>query len=267
MTASGQEGADGQPAGDAPRDPGTGAGAAGPGEGTARTPKGGMSTGAKVLFGCLGLTVVGIIGVAVALTIGGLALKKGVESALGTVERQEEAGAVLRRIEEDHPFEPPGDGVVGEERLARFLGATEEAWGEIRPWAEDLIELRDQATSERGGFSAVREMASGARAVGGLARSRVALAESLDAHEMSLGEYVWTGIQLDRAVDGLEGDRSTEGVPQANLELARRHSGQLPRFDSDGGDDSGAVLAVAIVWGMTDLSTWQAMGLDTLTAR
>lgn len=228
---------------------------------------GGMSTGAKVLFACLGLTVVGIVVLAVAVGVLGLGIWRGADSLRTTVEEQQAASERLQQIEEDHPFEPPEDGVVGEERLARFLAVTEEAWEEMRPWAEDLRELRETATTGRGGLGQLRDMASGARAMGGLARSRVVLVEALDAHDTSLGEYIWTGIQLDRAADALEGDRSTEGVPPANLELVEGHTGELPRFDSGEGDDSGAVLAVAVLWGMADLSTWQAMGLDTLTAR
>lgn len=230
--------------------------------------KEGMSTGAKVLFGCLGVTVLGILGLVVALTVGGFALKRGVDSAMGSMERQQEASEMLERVEEEHPFEPPEEAVVGEERLERFLAATETAWEEIQPWAEDLEEIREAGRSESA-MGAMRELVSGARALGGIGRSRVALAEALAAHEMSLGEYVWTGIQLDRAVDAVEGDRSAESVPEANLELARSRQGELPHFDASGDDEigSGVVLAVATLWGMTDLSTWQAMGLDTLTAR
>lgn len=248
---------------------GPGSGPGGPGGGAPPDPprERGMSTGAKVLFACLGLTVVGIVLAAVAVGVLGFGIWRGADSIRTTVEEQQQAGDMLRTIEREHPFEPPDDGVVDEERLERFLAATDDAWEEIRPWAGDLAELREAAASEQGGLGALREMASGARALGGLARSRVALAEALAAHDMSLGEYVWTGIQLDRAVDAAEGDRATDDVPQANLELVERHAGELPRFDSDEGDDPGAVLAVAILWGMTDLSTWQAMGLDTLTAR
>lgn len=240
-----------------------GAGTSAPGA----PPKGGMSTGAKVLFACLGLTVLGFIGLAVALTVGGFALKRGMESAIGTMEEQQEASEVLRQVEEENPFEPPEDGVVGEDRLERFLAVTGTAWEEIRPWAEDLRQISEAARRGDSGIGALRDLASGARAMGGLARSRVVLAETLQAHDMSLGEYVWTGIQLDRAVDALEGGRSTESVPPANLELVEGRTDELPRFDSGEAEDPGVVLAVAVLWGMTDLSTWQAMGLDTLTAR
>lgn len=244
---------------------GGGGGGVDPGPGDAKK---GMSTGAKVLFGCLAVTVLGIAGLVVALAVGGFALQRGVESAVGSMEQQQQASEMLEEVEAEHPFEPPEDAVVGEERLERFLGATETAWQEIQPWAEDLEEIR-QAVRSESAMGAIRDLASGARALGGIARSRVALAEALAEHEMSLGEYVWTGIQLDRAVDAVEGDRSAESVPEANLELARSRQGELPRFDASGEEEigSGVVLAVATLWGMADASTWQALGLDTLTAR
>lgn len=236
---------------------------------------GGMSTGAKVLFACLGVTVLGIVAAAVAVGVLGFGIWRSTDSIRTTVGEQQQAGDMLQEIENEHPFEAPEDGVVDEEGLNRFLAVTEDAWQEIQPWAEDLRELRETAAGERGALEGLRALASGARAVGGLARSRVALAEALDAHETSLAEYIWTGIQLDRAVDAVEGDRSTEGVPPANLELVEGRAAEIPRLDGsmegEGveavGDDSGAVLAVAVLWGMTDLSTWQAMGLDTLTER
>lgn len=228
-----------------------------------------MSTGAKLLFACLGVTVVGIMGLAVAVAVGGFALKRGVESALGTVEEQQEATDMLRRIEEEHPFDPPDDGVVGERRLSRFLAVTETAWDDIQPFAEDLDQLREAARTDRRGLSGLRDVASGARAIGGMVRARVQLAEALDAHDMSLGEYVWTGIQLERAMDAAEGGRPAESVPDANLALARSHGDDIPRFDSDEDEAMGpeVVLAVATIWGMADLSAWQALGLDTLAAR
>lgn len=231
-------------------------------------PRQGMSTGAKVLFGCLGVSLLGIVVIGVVVFMGGLALKRGVDSAVGTMEQQQEASAMLRRIEEEHAFAPPDDGGVTERQLERYLAVTEQAWDDMRPWAEDLQEVRDAAGNERTGMAALREMASGARALGGLARSRVVLAEALDEHEMSLGEYVWTGIQLSRAEDARTGGRPTGSVPGDNLALAERHAGDLPSMSGggDNDDEQDMVLAVATLWGMSDLSTWRALGLDTLAA-
>jgi len=84
-------------------------GGAGPETGPSKE---GMSTGAKVLFGCLGVAVLGILGLVVALTVGGFALKRGVESAVGSMEQQQEASEMLEEVQEENPFEPPEDGEI-----------------------------------------------------------------------------------------------------------------------------------------------------------
>lgn len=221
-----------------------------------------MSTGAKLFFGCAVLFVVGILGVGAVVTVGGFALRGGIQSAMGTFEDQQAATETLQRLDDEHPFEPPTDGIVSQARLERFLAVTRDAWTEMEPWAEDLHEL-----SEAGGegLGRLRELATGARAIGGMVRSRMALADALDAHDTPLGEYLWTGLTLERTAEAMERNR-TDGVPDANVQLVTSRADDLPRL---GGRDqgSGLVLALATVWGMSDLSTWRAMGLDTLVAR
>lgn len=238
----------------------------GPEAAAGATPRKGMSTGAKVFFGCLALAFLGVVGVVVALAVGGVALKRGFESAMGSVEEHREATETLHRLETEHPFEPPADGVVGEERLQRFLAVTDDAWQEMQPWADDLRDLRDAARPFRGGLGRLQDVAAGARAIGGLARSRLALAAALDRHDVSLGEYAWTGLTLARAAEAREkGGGATDQVPEANLALVEAHSGELPGFDAD--DGSGVVLAVATLWGVNELPMWEGLGLDTLVSR
>jgi hypothetical protein len=227
-----------------------------------------MTTGMKVLLGCLAVTFLGIIGIGAAVLVGGLALKRGVESTMGVVEEQQDATETLRRVEEEHPFEPPDDGVVREENVERFLAVTEEAWEAMRPWAEDLEQVRAAAEAGQGGATPrLRDLAAGARAVGGLARSRVVLAEALESHETSLAEYAWTGLSLSRAAEVRDGEAAPGSVPDANVELARRYGDRLPILDGDEEPGPGTVLAVATLWGLSELSTWRAMGLDTLMGR
>lgn len=232
-------------------------------------PKKGLSTGAKVLIGCLGVMVLAGVVLAVAIGVGGMALRSQFQDFTGGMEEQQEASEAMERLAEEHPFTPPDDGVVTEDQLDLFVAVTDQVWEDIRPWAEDLQQLARRSRERgEGGTSGLREMAGGLQAIGGFARARVQLAEALEEEGMSAGEYIWTGLNLHRAMEGLEGDRPAESVPDENLRLVERHRDRLPAFeDEDGEAGPGLVLAVATIWGMTDLSTWQAMGLDTLQTR
>ena len=232
---------------------------------------GGMSTGTKLVLGCLGLIGLGFVAVSIAFWVGGMALKRGVESAFGGLDEHLEASEILGRLETEHPFEVPGDGVVTEERLLRFLAATDGAWDELESWATETAALGDRAGSgEAGGLG---DMLSGAKSLAGGARARIVLAESLEEAEISLGEYVWTGLTMDRAAKAAERPTDQPGVPAANRALLERYGPRVPRLNEDEAEGEaseaggrGTVLGVAILWGMTELSTWKAMGLDTLGA-
>ena len=240
-----------------------------PGGASGAQPKKGMSTGVKLLFGCLGVAFLGVMALAVVVMVGGVALWRGADSVANRVEDQQAAAETLERIEEEHPFDPPEDGVVDEDQLERFLAVTADAWEDIGPWAEDLEALAQSPTTSEGAGAMERlgGLASGARAIGGLMQSRVALAETLEEHDTSLAEFVWTGLMMSRAAEVRAGERRGEGVPAENVELAERYEGRLPRLRSGERNDAGAVLGVATMWGLTELSTWQAMGFDTLMAR
>lgn len=234
--------------------------------GAAPSPKKGMSTGQKVLIGCLVLAVLMAVLVAAAVGVGGWFIKGKVSDFVGGVQEQQEATEVLQRVAEDNPFTVPEDGVIGEDRLDRFVRATNTAWEGLQPWAEDLAVLKQRGNT--GGRPSVRDMARGMQAVTGFARARTTLADALDDAGMSVGEYVWTGFSLVRAQDALEGDRSDETVPQANIELVRAHQDELPDFDATSGEPGpGLVLAVATAFGTMDPTMWQALGLDTLSNR
>lgn len=254
-----------RPVADGPEaSPGAGPADSGGGQGGdtsagAARPSRGLPTGLKILFGCLGVVALGLIVLAVAVGVGGFALKRGIESTVGGLAEHREATDAMERLEREHPFEVPTNGVVAEGRLRRFLAVTDRAWAGMRPWAEEIRDLR--ARSEAGEQPRLRDAATGARAVGGIARSRVALAEALEAEGMSLGEYAWTGLTLSRAADAERGGPSSN-VPEENRRLAARYASELaPLEDEDG---PGLVLAVAFFWGLSEAPTWRALGLDTL---
>lgn len=224
----------------------------------------GLPTGLKVLFGCLGVFALGAILLAVTVGVGGVALKRGIENTVGSFEEHREASDALARLERDHPFEVPAHGAVTEEHVDRFLAVTERAWDEVRPWAEEVEAFRARAATEDG--VRLRDALTGARAVGGVGRSRVALAEALEAEGVSLGEYAWTGLTLERAAEASRGGGPATGVPPGNLRLVSRYADTLPDFESDEPGPS-TVLAVATLWALSEATTWSALGLDTLGGR
>ncbi|MGD2070795.1 MAG: hypothetical protein PVI57_19130 [Gemmatimonadota bacterium] len=219
-----------------------------------------MSTGVKLLIGCVILLILAGVALAVALGVGGFALKRQLDSFLGGLEDQQEASQTLERLEQEYPFEVPEDGVVSSSQLDRFVAVTDAAWDEIRPLAEELADL-ERIRDESDGGPGIRELIGGARALGGFTRARLVLADELEAEGMSLSEYVWTGTSLQRAVEG-EG-----AVPEENARLARENQGRLPAFEDDDEPGPETVLAVATLWGMMDMSSWSALGLDTLVNR
>ncbi len=226
-------------------------------------PSRGLPTGLKLLFGCLGVVALGLIVLAVAVGVGGFALKRGIESTVGGLEEHREATEALGSLEREHPFEVPSDGVVTERRLRRFLSVTDRAWEEMRPWADEIRELRKR--SSMGEQPGLRDAFAGARAVGGIARSRLALAGALEAEGMSLGEYAWMGLTLSRAVEAArEQAGAAPGVPEENRRLASRYEAELAPLERE--DGPGLVLAVAVFWGLSEAPTWRALGLDTLAA-
>lgn len=228
----------------------------------------GLSTGVKVLIGCLGCFGILAVTLSVATAVGGFAVKRQIERFVGGLSEQQEATETMRRVSEEHPFEVPADGVVTGDRLERFLAVTEEAWEEIEPWAEDVAELQELGRqAERGEVQDLREMIGGFRSIGGFARARVQLAEALEEVGMPLDEYVWTGLTLTRAAEAVEEGEATGSIPPENVDLVRSRD-DLPRLTGEEGEvGPGLVLAVATLWGMADGDTWNALGLDTLVSR
>jgi len=220
---------------------------------------GGLPVAVKLFLGCLGVVVVVLVVLAVGVGVGGFALKRGIESTVGSLGEHREASETLDRLSRDHPFEVPADGVVSERGVEKFVAVTNRAWEEMRSWGEDLDELRE----DPGSRSTLGDALGGAKAMGGAARARIVLAEALEAEGVSLGEYAWTGLTLARAARARRGRGGTSGVPEKNLRLVERHEDALPDFDSrEAGPHM--VLDVATFWGMTESSVWSAFGLDTL---
>lgn len=238
--------------------------AGGPVPGEGAPPPKGLSTGAKVAIGCGGLVFLGLVGAVIAITAGGFFLKRQADEFSEGLERQVAAGETLERLAREHPFDPPEDGALDPERVEVFFEVTDAAFTEVEPWARDL----ERAGAAEEGAGRLSELTAGIRGMGGMARSREVVARHLDEHGMSLGEYVWTGFTLLRARDATRRADDDAGVPPANLELAREHRMRLDELADEPGEDvdRSVVLALATVWGMSEPSTWRALGLDTLAA-
>lgn len=163
-------------------------------------PKRRMPTGLKVAIGCLAAFFALAAIAAVALGVGGLWLKdragdfvEGVESR---AEAQQEATAILERLERDRPFSPPEFGRIEPSSAERFFEATSLAWTQIEPIVRDLDEIAER---NRDGRPWIGDMVDGMRNVGLLTDSRLHIARALDRAGLSLDEYVWTGQALKRA--------------------------------------------------------------------
>jgi hypothetical protein len=196
-----------------------------------------MSTGKKVAIGCGIVAILAIVALIVATVAGGLFLKRKADQFTGGVEAQTEASENLQELEQDHPFSPPADGLIGSDRADRFFEVTDQAWEEM----DDVAGLQ------------------------GLGRARVALADALEENDMPASEYLWTGLSLMRAYEELDRPASESGIPQENLDLAAEHRAELAEIDEteDGEIGKGMVLGIAVTWGMTEGNVG-ALGIDTL---
>ncbi len=235
-----------------------------PAEGSAPPPpppKKGMSTGAKIAIGCGALAVLAIIVIVVVTLAGGMFLKHKAGDLKSGIEAQQQAGETIDRLESDHPFTPPQDGIVGEDRAGRFFAVTDDAWDEIEDWASDM-QKRGERIDARNGKAGVGDVAAGLK---GLGHSRVALAEALDDHDMPVSEYLWTGMALMHAYQNLDQPAGQSGVPQENLDLAADHRQELAEIAADHGDgkpSKAMVFGLAWTWGATQVPA--VTGWDTL---
>lgn len=224
-------------------------------------PKQGMSTGAKVAIGCGILAVLAIVGVIVAIVAGGMFASRKLDELGGGLEAQQQAAETIHELERDHPFTPPQDGVVREDRAETFFDVTDAAWEGMQEWVADM-EDRTADIEARGGEAGVRDAMAGLQ---GLGRSRVALTEALADHDMPVSEYLWVGTTLAHAYSRLDQPAASSGVPAENLEIAAEHRDRLADLAEDD-DASGRAVVLGIAWTLATSEgvTSSIPGLDTL---
>jgi hypothetical protein len=222
-----------------------------------------MSTGAKVAIGCGILALLAIIGVVVAIVAGGIFVSRKADDITGGLEAQQEASEAVQELEREHPFTPPSDGVVRSDRAETFFAVTDDAWEAMREWVDDMRE-RGEEIDSRGGEAGFGDAMAGLQ---GLGRSRVALSEALEGHDMAVSEYIWTGMALAHAYAALDQPAETSGVPAENLALAGEHRERLAEMADDGGNAEGRGVVLAIAWTLatTEGITNTIPGLDTLS--
>ena len=225
-------------------------------------PKEGMSTGAKVAIGCGILALLAIVGVVVAIVAGGMFASRKVNEFTGGLEAQQEASETVRELEREHPFTPPADGIVGSDRAEAFFAVTDDAWEDMREWADDMRE-RGEDIDSRGGQAGLGDAMAGLQ---GLGRSRVALSQALEGNDMAVSEYIWTGMALAHAYAALDQPAETSGVPAENLTLAGEHRERLAEMgdEGEGAEGRGMVLAIAWTLATSEGITGAIPGLDTL---
>ena len=177
-----------------------------------------VHVGVKLLIGCLAVMALGFVGIAVAVGIGGFALKRGVEAVAGQADDHREATALLDRLERDYPFRSPVDGVVPTALRLRFASVTDRVWSGMRDWAGDALELDDRTRSRPDRRANLGDAVTAARAAGGVVRARIVLARSLAAERVSLSEYVWTGHALRR--EGPLSPETADGNAEMVLNVA-----------------------------------------------
>lgn len=226
-------------------------------------PKKPMSTGVKIAIGCGILAALVIIVLVVMTVAGGMFLRDKAEDFTGGLEAQEEASQTIRELEQEHPFSPPADGVVGEDRADRFLAVTDDAWDRMRESMEEVAE-REREMEQQGGAAGFGDAMAGMQALGD---ARVALAEALAGHDMPVSEYLWTGTTLVQAYASLDLPPEQTGVRPENLEIARERRAELADIAENGNEDAAdksVVLGMAWTWAMSEGVAPEAIGWDTL---
>lgn len=198
--------------------------------------------GRKLLVGCgagmLVLLVVTGVGLAAGLLFFGQTLR---ELSQG-LEEQTRATEAARALERSHPFEPEVGGQVRESQAVAFLDATDQVWQSLEPWRRELNE-RSRMMDGEVRLRDVAEVLGGIRTLG---VARLAFIEALEAQEMPVREYRWTGERLLSAHRQLH--RSEVEEKEGTPAVARRLASRLDELQSPEGRLTGKGLLLALAW-------------------
>lgn len=151
----------------------------------------------------------------------------------------------LDGLEYMHPFTPPADGTIPEERAAIFEAVTTEAYGAMQG---DLRKLNDLDTGSGSDRPSLRATADG---IGALSGVTLGLGQALSNHDMALSEYLWTGLQLLRGsgqMRELWGAPTAPPAPAAVVEMAGRHRALLDEIQGATADSIGRATVGTVYW-------------------
>ena len=174
----------------------------------------------------------------------------------------------LAGLEYMHPFIPPKDGTVLEERAVIFAAVTTEAHDAMQG---DLRKLNDLDMGTGDDRPSLRVMAAG---IGALGDATLALGNALSNHDMALSEYLWTGLQLLRGGGYVEELFKTPSVPPAPepvVQLAARYQeilDEIRNATAPSLDDANRGTVYWMGWGMAPQSprVWEAPAIAAAAA-
>ncbi len=170
-----------------------------------------MKTIAKVAIGC-GIAVV-LAGIAVVVALGGAAwwLKGKAESMVGEQSKIE----ALQKRADQHPFTPPADGVLQEDRLLKFLDVRKRVYA---VYQTHRTELEDMGKKKQADFGDV------AKAFSWVNELRLAVAQAQADVGMSQKEYEYYVENVYKTLWAAETLKSTGGksASEALGEVARQ---------------------------------------------
>lgn len=194
--------------------------------------------------GQAGLVLVGVLALILLIGFGGYKYLESTGARLyESSETMDRGLRHLAGLEYMHPFTPPDDGAVLEERAAVFAAVTAEAYGAMKG---DLRKLNDLDTG--GDRPSLRAMADGIGALGGMT---LALGQTLSNHDMALSEYLWTGLQLLRGaghMGDLWGSPKVPPAPASVVEVAGRHRALLDGIYGATADTLDEVTPGTVYW-------------------
>jgi hypothetical protein len=180
-----------------------------------------VGTGAKIAIGCVVVAVV--ISIVAVVALGGLAWW--VKGKSDEFTSEQNRIAELQRRANANRFTPPSDGLLGEDRLEKFLDVRRRVYAVYERHQAALEEMSRKKQADFGdvrkGFALINEL-------------RLAQAQALADLSMSEDEYRFIAEQAYKTPSAEGGQAAA--VPGANAALLRKHEADLKKYQMPGLD-------------------------------